>query len=325
MTLKIKPNLRAIAQLAFLSLLAGCGWNSSNDPIVAKRYIHRYGVDVPADEWVEQGESGQVVEALQNGVTVTRSYRNGVLEGTASYTFPHRNTIERSEDYLNGQLQKRQRFYPSGTLLEEETFEAEDKSARSYFYENSVLRARERYDAGRLTQGTYYTLGQGVDSQVINGQGKRVQRDSFGQLLYIDSIEDGYLHTRTYYHPNGMPRACVPYSQDKIHGQLRTYMPGGDPQSVEQWENGQQHGHSTYYIDGAFVGEVHYDRGKRVGLEKRYAPEDNRVIEETMWVNGQKHGPSYTYVQGQKVETWYFRGEEVSKAMYDQLSFSALR
>lgn len=315
---------RLILQAGLLGCLAGCQMTQEQTEVVTKRYIHRYGVDVPSDEWVEQGQTGQVVEVLQDGVTVTTSYRDGAIEGTVSYSFPHRASIERLEVYADGALQKVQLFFPSGRLREEEEYVNATKSCRS-FYENTTLRMVEYYEADRLTEGKYYNLDQAVESEVVSGGGKRTQRDAFGQLLYFDTIEEGALALRTYQHPNGIPRAYIPYSEGKVHGTVRTYMPGGDPQTIENWVNGEQHGLTTYFTEGDCIGEVYYDHGKRVGIEKRFAPESKQLVEEISWVNGERHGPSYSYLQGQKIETWHYRGKKVSKGMYDHLNAPSLR
>lgn len=315
---------KALILLAsLLGLLTGCQMTRENDTVVAKRYIHRYGVDVSADEWLEQGQTGQVIEVLQDGVTVTTSYRNGVMDGTVSYSFPHRQTVERLHVYAEGVLQKVQLFFPSGRLREEEEYFNATKCCRG-FYENTTLRYFEYYDASRLIEGKYYALDQIIESEVISGSGKRTQRDAFGQLLYVDTIEDGALALRTYQHPNGIPRACIPYFEEKVQGVVRTYMPGGDPQTIEHWVNGEQHGLTTYYTEGNCVGEVYYDRGKRVGIEKRFAPESKQLVEEITWANGERHGPSYSYLQGQKIDTWYYRGKKVSKGTFDHLNAPVL-
>ena len=291
---------------------------------MAKRYVHRYGVEVPADEWTLQGRSGQVVEVLQNGVTVTSSYWDGVLDGTVSYSFPHRSSIEKVENYTSGTLQKRQRFFASGTLCEEEIFTAPNMRCCRHFYENGVLRCLENYESQRLVEGKYYTLKGDEESEVDYGNGSRIERDAFGQLLYMDTLEEGLLTLRTYQHPNGMPSGCYPYAADKVQGTVRTYMPGGDPRTIEQWMEGEQHGLTSYYCDGECVGEAYYDRGKRVGVERRFTDEGERVVEETVWVNGERHGPSYSYLEGKKVESWYFRGKKVSKGMFDHMSAASL-
>lgn len=317
-------------KLLFTSLcgcLVGCLVSCQVAPdsdVVAKKYVHRYGVEVPANEWVEQGRSGQVVEVLQTGVTVTSSYWDGVLDGTVIYSFPHRSSTEAIETYTNGVLQKRQRFFPSGTLREEETFADSSTRCCRGFYESGVLRSLENYENERLVEAKYYTLDGALESEVIHGDGKCIQRDSFGQLLHVDSYTGGLLCLRTYQHLNGMPRACYSYSGDKVHGTARTYMPGGDPRSIEQWVNGEQHGLTSYFAEGECVGEAYYDHGKQTGVEKRFADQGQRVVQETIWVNGERHGPSYSYMEGKKVENWYFRGKKVTRGEFEQMSAATL-
>lgn len=306
-----------------LGCLTGCQMHQESD-VVVKKYVHRYGVEVPPDEWVEQGKSGQVVEVLQNGVTMTSSYRDGVLDGTVTYSFPHRSNIERMSVYVNGELQRSQLFFPSGTVRAEEDRKEDGTKCCRDFYENGTLRCIENYEGERLVEGQYYNLDFALESQVATGAGKRIERDAFGQLLFVDTLENGALTLRTYQHPNNMPYMCCPYVDGKVHGTVRSYMPGGDPRSIEQWANGEQHGLTSYYADGECVGEVYYTCGKRVGVEKRFTDQGKRVVEEINWVNGEKHGPSYSYLEGTKVENWYFRGKKVSKNDFDHRNAAPL-
>ena len=66
-------------------------------------YRHRYGVEIPYENWQENGSTGQVVTTLKNGVVVKKNYVQGILDGDTFYTFPHSEKIEKVETYHNNQ------------------------------------------------------------------------------------------------------------------------------------------------------------------------------------------------------------------------------
>lgn len=293
--------------------------------VLSETYVHRYGVEVPGDEWSENGSSGKVVSTRADGVTMTRSFQEGVLCGESSYTFPMRSQTECVEQYDQGRLVKRQTFYLSGSPCEEIDYSASPTITTKQFYDGGTLRTVETTNNGRIVQGKYYNANGNVEAGVENGFGKRTNRDAFGQSTSVDTIQEGEMILRTTYHPNGIPQAQMPYDGQVIHGTVKRFKPAGDPQAMESWHRGQQDGVTTLYEDGEKVAEVPYVRGQKHGVERRFADSGERVIEEITWVEGSRHGPAYRYVNGQVVEEWFFRDQKTTQAGFERLSGPHMR
>ncbi len=47
--------------------------------VVDEKYVHKYGLNVPQNDWQSRGENGQVISTLDNGVIVTKMYHSGIL------------------------------------------------------------------------------------------------------------------------------------------------------------------------------------------------------------------------------------------------------
>lgn len=293
---------------------------SRGSEVLCETYVHRYGVEVPPDEWNDQGCTGKVVSTRRDGVTLTKTFDRGVLHGETTYTFPHRTQIECIEQYGSGQLMNQRRFFVSGLPREEVDYSQSPVVTTKTYYDQGSLRSVETIQNGRMTQGKYYNLAGNVETGVENGFGKRTNRDLFGQLVSVDTIKEGTLTLRTSYHPNGIPQAQVPYEDDAIHGVVKTFKPAGDPNSIERWNRGVQEGITTFYEDGEKCAEVPYVKGRRNGVERRFGDGGERVVEETTWVDDARHGPSYRYVNGQVVEEWYFRGQPTNRAGFERMT-----
>lgn len=293
--------------------------------VLCETYVHRYGVEVPPEEWSEQGSSGRVVSTRKDGVTVTKTFNSGVLDGEMTYTFPLRSQTERCEQYDNGRLVKRQSFYVSGLPCEEIDYSQAPAITTKCYYDQGSQRAVETTTNGRITQAKYYNLAGNVETGVEEGCGKRTNRDSFGQVASVDTIKDGAMVLRTTYHPNGIPQAQMNYQDNVIHGTVKTFKPAGDPNSIELWNRGMQEGITTLYEDGEKCAEVPFVRGCRCGVEKRFCDAGERVVEEITWVDNVRHGPAYRYLNGKVVEEWYFHGQKTTRDGFERLSGPPMR
>lgn len=297
-------------------LITGCVQKKYDySPIVDETYIHRYGMEVPPDHWNSSGQEGQVITTLKNGIVVTKSYSAGIQDGETTYTFPHSATIEKVEVYSQGNLVKDIIHYSSGTPKTETVYRPDGKVVINW-YETGSPQSREEYLGQLLAKGEYFDPEHHLESQVDNYEGNAVNRDSYGQILSIDSIVQGQILQRTFYHPNGSPKEVVPYQNGLVHGQLKTYLPGGEPNRTEEWASGNLHGISTIYQNGERKAEVPFRNGVKHGVERRYRDGDG-VVEEISWINNQKHGPSRSYIADSTVTDWYFQGEKVSKTAFD--------
>ncbi len=308
---------------AIAALLAACTNNyrcaPPCGPVVEETYVHKYGVEVSPSYWSAEGEHGKVITTLKNGVVIAKSYDAGVPDGETTYSFPHSETIEKVETYSQGNLVKKVNNYLSGAPKEEIQFLSPDQKTITMWYDSGSPQSVEHYQGDVLVQGEYYTLSHQVESRVENKEGVRTMRDQYGQLAWHDTIENGHMTTRTTYHPNGSPKEDIPYSQGLVDGQKKSFLPGGEPNTLEKWVSGKQEGTTIVFQHGDKLAEVPYINGMKEGVEKRYR-DGQEVAQELSWARDRRHGPSYTYL-GSSVQTeWYYQGTQVSKSQYDLLT-----
>lgn len=304
-----------IAFSSILLLTSSC--NKRCDDVVCESYVHRYGVPLAPSDWSERGQDGQVVSVMKDGVERNCSYVGGVLHGDTTYSFPHSDIVEKVENYDQGALTKEFWNYPSGLPYRQIVYNKPENRVETVWYDHGAPQSYEEYKGDYLQRGDYYTQDNVLESSVKNQVGKRVYRDRNGELVYVDDIQGGQIVNRAGYYANAVPESVTPYANNVPHGQRQTFHPEGEPRSVEQWVNGQQHGKSVYYQNGVKVSEVNYVEGKKQGIETRYRDDGQTVVGETNWVNDQKHGPSNSYIGNIKNTDWYYQGEKVNKQTYD--------
>lgn len=288
--------------------------------VVDETYVHKYGLEVPPEDWTARGEHGKVISTLKNGVVVTKHYSGGTLEGDTTYTFPHSELVEKVETYSNGKIIKEVNYYLSGVPLQETLMKPDGSKDTKFWYENGSPKSIEQYDSeGLLTQGQYYDGRNQLEARIDNGEGIRHMRDAYGQLISKDTIQGGELTTRTTYHPNGSPNEVTPYISGVIDGERKTYFPAGEPNTVEQWVGGKQHGMTIQYRNGEKISELTYVNGTKTGIERRYKDGED-LIGEISWKNDQKHGPLKSYIGGNTQIEWYHQDKPVSKSKFDSLN-----
>lgn len=302
--------------------LFSCTQNSQQPEVVNNTYIHRYGVEVTPKDWNQRGGSGQVVSTLRNGVVVTKTYANHELNGLTTYSFPHSDRIQRTEEYENNVLVKEVNHFPSGEPKEQTSYLADGRKSLTCWYENGKVLFNEDYNGEQLAEGEYYSNDGKVEARVENGNGERLRRDVYGNLISRDQFENGYLATVTTYHSNGTPKEVTPYVRNIVQGLKRSYLPDGEPNTIEEWFDGTQTGITTLYQNGEKIAEIPYVNGIKNGLERRYA-NGTRVVEEINWVSGVIHG-TYNTLVGDKIQTdWYHKGKRVSKNTFETMEKKA--
>lgn len=285
--------------------------------VVDETYVHKYGVEVPREDWSSRGAHGQVISTLDNGVIVTKSYSGGQLNGDTTFTFPHSDVIERTETFVNGQKVRETTFDIAGNPQQEIHYGDNITRIVTRWFEGGAPLSREEFRDDQLIQGEYYTAGHQVQARIDNGNGTRLLRDAYGQLISTDEFEKGQMISSTSYHANGNPKTITTYSNGLVNGEKKSFLPAGEPELIEQWSNGVQDGVSLVFKNGERFAEVPYAQGKKNGIEKHYRDQDV-VVEEIAWVDDQRHGPSTTYVDGKPVKTeWYLGGRLVPKTSYD--------
>lgn len=314
-------------KLTALWILLGCGvaFTSCNSRhtnrdmcrVVDERYVHKYGLPVPQNDWQSRGQNGSVISTLDNGVVVTKMYHSGILEGDTTYTFPHNNIIQKVETYNHGNIVKEVFNDESGSPLKEVVYTPDALTITTLWYEGGNPQCRETYCGKQLIEGEYYSPAGRLENRVDNGSGVRIERNVYGDLLCSDEFENGMIVSKTTYHPNGSPLSVLSFVNNVPHGQKRTFLPGGEPEAIEEWSNGRQHGITIYYKNGEKYAEVPFENGKRNGVEQRFR-NGNEIVEEITWKDHMRHGPSDTYVNGKVSKTeWYYKGIKVQKSTYD--------
>lgn len=312
MQLRNIPNLIGLALLTAACNPPTC---SPND-CVDQTYVHKYGVRVRPDYWVERGQNGQVISTMRDGVMVTQSYNAGELHGESCYTFPNSSKVAKSEYYENNSLLKENEFYPSGVLKETCEWTGPKSCTVTCWYECGTPRCVEKFEDGRLLSGKYYNTKNQCDSWVYNGEGERFSRDCNGHFICHDDFLGGAVIRRTYYYPSKGPKEIISFSEGVPHGERKTFYPDGSPCSIESWENGRQNGTTVIFQNGERYAEVPYLDGKRNGIERRYADGHN-LSQEVTWYNDQMHGPTFTYV-GDSVQTdWFYKGRITSRSNFE--------
>lgn len=312
---------QSIFMILLLGSMVSCQNNRNCSDEVVCETVHRYGVALDPDDWSERGQHGQVVSMRKDGVVVNRSYDSGILHGECTYTFPHRDVVQKKEMYQQGNLIQECHQYSSGFPQQQINYEGSNKKALTVWYENGAPHTKEEHENDALINGEYYSLDQQMESRVENGNGIRTRRDGHGQLESVDSIQNGTMVQRTTYHPNGIPATITPYANGVVEGERRTYHVGGEPATVESWQNNLQHGITHSYEHGEKRAEIPFVNGRAHGIERRYRDDGSTLAQEVTWVQGQRHGPAHSYIGGTTATDWYFRNKQVpNKNTFDMMS-----
>lgn len=307
--------------LSSAALLASCMGRPTHDPseVVEQSYVHRYGVPVPAQTWAAKGETGKVVSTLKSGVVVTKAYVNGVLDGETTYTFAHNDAIEKVETYNQGQLVKERYFYKSGSPSKEIEHTSSTSQLVKSFYEHGAPQSTETFENERLEKGEYYTPTHIVDSTVENGNGSRTRRDRFGLLAGVDLVKEGVIvETRTYY-SDGSLHQTIPYQNGMVEGALKTFLPGGEPESIQYWTQGEETGERIQFENGEKVAVIQMEKGVKNGMERRYR-NNEILVEEIAWQEDVRHGPSTTIINGITKTDYFYKGQPVTRSAYEKLT-----
>jgi len=308
----------ATTVLAAAFVLTGCAQKARRQPsnCVERTYVHKYGVEVAPEDWSSRGQNGQVITTRSDGVVVTHSYVDGVLEGETSYTFPHNSAIEKVESYKSGTLVKTLFYDRSKNPRRQIIHEPGEVNKVTFWYEGGAPQGEEQLKGDLLVEAEYLSEHGQVEGRVAGGDGNRVNRDRYGQIASRDMIEGGRVIQRTTYHPNGAPEAAVPFVNGQVHGTVKTFYPAGEPRTVEEWRWGEQHGITIVFENGEKFAEVPYEHGKKEGIERRFR-DGNRIFQEISWAGGEQHGSLRTYIGNSTQTTWFYRGKEVPKATFD--------
>lgn len=308
-----------------LFTLASCQTGTSDVGYVKQVFLHSYGVAVSKADWNSRGKNGKIISTRRDGVTETKQYDEGILNGETTYTFPHSQIIEKKETYTHGELTATAWNYPSGTPKKAIEQLKNGKLKKSTWYETGTPKSIEKLIGNKILVGQYYTPENDLEGMVQQGTGERPVRDRFGQLVAMETVEEGELRLKTEYHPNGTPKAISEFSEGKVHGTRKTFLPSGEPEAIETWENGVQEGETTAFRNGSKFATIPYAKGLKNGVEKRYAFATGDVVETISWKNGFRHGPREHIVEKEKNISWFYHDKPVSKWTYEKMVNSTTR
>ena len=307
--------------LALLGLcVTGCKKNNQNQQasVISERYIHKYGYDVSKDEWAGATYPGQVITTLRNGVTITSSYEDGILNGPTTYTFPHSNTIESIHYFEHGHLIKKISYSIRGVPAKEIIYLGVDHVKTTMWYPNGTPMSVEEYIGNQLIEAEYYNTYNETEYRVKSGKGERVSKNELGKVIMKELIDGGAVVVKETYHPNGSPESIIPYHNGMVHGHKKLFAVTGEPLYIETWSLNSMDGLATYFQNGCKYLEVVYRNGRKDGVERHYI-DGEHLVEETNWASGKKHGPSTIYHDGMSKTEWYYNDENVSQARFDEL------
>lgn len=308
-----------IATVAVVTTACGGGHRSEHPDYIDTTYIHRYGVEVSGDDWEARGQDGQMIAKRKDGVIVTQTYTSGQLDGETTYTFPHSETIEKLEIYSRDTLEEEVTYYYSGLPRQATLYRPDGTKTVNIWYETGSPQSMEDYEGGRLITAQYYSPMNQAESRIDHGDGVCIRRDAYGQLVCHDVYQKGEIVRTKTFHGNGSPKEIIPYEEGVISGTRRTFLPTGEPETIELWSDGKRNGAATQFHNGEKYAELSYKDGKKDGVERRFRDGKN-IGEEISWREDEKDGPTRVYL-GDTVSTeWYFEGKKVSKNQYDQLT-----
>ncbi len=313
--------MRILAVCTLLALVFhSCQKSDDEGQVVSQRFLHKYGFDLTPTEWQERQQDGQVITKLENGVSVTNSYSNGILHGNTSYTFPNTTVVETLQVYDQGTLIKQVSHDRSGIPLKEELFEFDNRKIITLWDEKGAPISIEEYENDLLVKGQYFLPDNDLESSVEAGNGMRVVRNREGLLISKDKMENGQLVFRTSFHENGQIQSECPFFDYQLHGKMCTFSSAGTLITEQNWTNGKLDGMSFVYRNEVKAAEVPYFDGKKHGVEKRFDKEGN-IICEVHWDNDLRHGSSRYYEGDDTSICWFFRDKEVSIKRFHELEF----
>lgn len=296
--------------------LASCSKQQNTD-VVTKNYYHKYGFEVAESEWEMRHKNGKVVSMLDNGITLTETYENGVLTGITTTSFPDSKIIQKKFVYDDGALLKEILYDTKGLPIWEKDYEFEGHILKTTWNAAGTPLSIEEFKNDKLVDAKYYNSDHEEAATVSNGFGTKIKRSRTGELLHKEVIEDGIMTRRTSYHPNGTIRSESIYRDLQLDGPQKTFSPKKDLISVVDWKDGVLHGKKILYYKGMKSQEISFTEGKRHGLEIHYHKGNPKA--EIHWKNGVKHGSSKFYDDQHSSIKWYFNDKEVSRNEYEGL------
>jgi antitoxin component YwqK of YwqJK toxin-antitoxin module len=247
---------------------------------VAQGSQHDWLFDGVNSAWDEQGH-----------LIAEIPYRQGVLDGVSLYYYPN-GQIEKSFPFIRNVLEGESlAYYSNGKVHSKSTYRSGLlHGATEYFFENGRVMASEQYDDGLLLTGDYRDPSGNRVTQITDGFGFRAmfENDRLTMLAeYQRGQAEGVIKeyspkgslTRAYHIKNGKkhgeeieyfehitaPRLSVHWSDDTIHGTVKTWYDNGQLQSQREYAQNQKNGTAiAWYKDGSIMLVEEYDENKLI-------------------------------------------------------------
>ncbi|MCF7851625.1 MAG: hypothetical protein K9M07_00095 [Simkaniaceae bacterium] len=292
--------------------------HQSGDEVIAVRCIHKYGYDVPKDEWEAHHYPGKIIATHRNGVTVSTHYEDGLMHGERARTYPHSQTVEMKDLFERGTLVKKTTYDLRGIPSTETHYLSPTHTKTISWYSSGTPKSTEEYVNGNLTTATYYNAANEVESTIENGSGTLTQRDGHGELKSRVVYDNFAIVQKEYFSKNEIPSISEFYKDGLLNGPRLVYSEYGSPISSEQYKDGLLNGACTYYQNGYKYLEIPFLDGQKNGIERHFI-DGEELAEETEWHDNIKHGPSVIFYDGVPTTTWYYNNEKVSRMKYEEL------
>ncbi len=304
----------ALSMLFFSS----CSLQNQKDEVVRTQYYHVYGPEINHKTWDDQGMTGNMVQYYKSGIRVRKSYENGVLHGSSTWTYPNSSIVHRYEEYDQGVLTSFGVNYENGTSeLQEEIGPNKIRYVRAW-YEDGSPKFIEEWDPEHKTliYAHYFNEDGELESEIQNGNGIRIERARNRMLLSREQYLEGKVILKEEFFPNGSIKSTTSIKDEKKNGIVYTYAETGQPISLEQWTNDTIDGMQTYFDHGLKSSQVPYKNGIREGVETRYKPGTDQIVATITWYNNMRHGPSTFIFPDQEITEWYWKDGKVTEEMY---------
>jgi antitoxin component YwqK of YwqJK toxin-antitoxin module len=297
-------------------LVIGCSQQNKSD-VVTQNFYHKYGFQVPKSEWELRHKNGKVISLLENKVTVTENYSNGVLDGTTTKSFPNETTIQKKLVYAQGMLLKEILYDKQGLPLWEKDYEFENRMIKTTWDKKGIPLSIEEFVEGKLLEAKYFDKDHNQEASIENGYGIKIKRNRSSQLLYKEFIEEGNLIKRITYHPNGKIHTESLYKELELDGLQKSFDTEGRILSEIHWNQGVYHGDRIYYNKGQKIQFTPFVFGKKHGKELLY--HKGRLVAEIQWKQGIKHGSARYYSDNHTKIEWFFNDKNVTRNQFETL------
>lgn len=303
----------------FVSALTSSCRTKPPEPIVQRSFYSSYGPKIAKNDFEAQGKTGEVVEVTKSGIEVRRNFVDGILHGTSSWSFPNSTIVYQFEEYENGELMGKGINYETGILQLEEQYAPQDIKVVRAWYEEGSPRMSEDYRGDKLVRAQYYTNNGDLESAVEKGTGSKITRAKDGVIVSRDQIVGGLSVVREEFYPSGMLYQVYSLRDGLKNGLCKVYLESGQPSRLEMWSQGLLDGNQTLFENGLEIAQVPYTRGVREGIERRFMPGTDQVVQEISWHQDKRHGPTTTSVDAVQVVECFWRDQKVTPEQYQGL------